>query len=98
MKKNLKFYLKGILNKKDLSLAPSSFDVVGDIMLFADFPRQLVKKEKIIGKAILENYHNIKTVMRKTKKYSGRFRTPKYKIIAGGRNYRVYNGQDRRGG
>lgn len=52
-------------------------------MLFADFPKELVKKEKIIGKAILKNYHNIKAVMRKTKKYSGRFRTPKYRIIAG---------------
>lgn len=83
MKKTLKFYLKGILNKKGLSLVPSSFDIVGDIMLFANFPEQLIKKEKKIGKIILENYHNIKSVMRKTKKYSGKFRTARFKIIAG---------------
>ena len=83
MKKNLKFYLKDILTEKELSIVPSSFDVVGDIMLFAEFPKELVKKEKIIGKAIIENYHNIKSVMRKTKKYSGKFRTAKFKIMAG---------------
>lgn len=83
MKKNLKYFLRSILNEKELSIAPSSFDVVGDIMLFADFPMQLVKKGKKIGDIILENYPNIKAIMRKTKKHSGKFRTPKYKIIAG---------------
>ena len=43
----------------------------------------MVKKEKIIGSIILQNYHHIKTVLKKTKKYSGKFRTPKLKVIAG---------------
>jgi len=83
MKQNLKFYLKNKLSEKELELAPSSFDVVGDIMIFSDFPNELVKKEKLIGNIILQNYHHIKTVLKKTKKYSGKFRTPKLKVIAG---------------
>ncbi len=83
MKKNLKYYLKNKLTEKELKFVPSSFDVVGDIMIFSDFPKELSKKEKMIGKAILENYHYIKTVLKKTKKYSGKFRTPKLKVMAG---------------
>ncbi|MBI2101522.1 class I SAM-dependent methyltransferase family protein [Candidatus Woesearchaeota archaeon] len=83
MKKNLKFYLKDKLSKRELQLAPTSFDIVGDILIFSEFPKQLTKKEKLIGNVILENYNHIKTVLKKTRKYSGRFRTPKLKVIAG---------------
>ena len=83
MKKNLKYYLKDKLTKKELELVPSSFDVVGDIMIFSEFPKELIKKEKLIGSIILENYSNIKTILKKTKKYSGKFRTPKLKVITG---------------
>lgn len=83
MKQNLKFYLKDRLSAKELKFVPSSFDVVGDILIFSDFPKELVKKEKTIGKIILENYPHIKTILKKTKKYSGKFRTPKLKVIAG---------------
>ena len=83
MKKNLKFYLKNKLTNKELALVPTSFDVVGDILIFSDFPRDLAKKEKLIGSIILKNYHHIKTILKKTKKYSGKFRTPKLKVIAG---------------
>ncbi|MDP3766082.1 MAG: 50S ribosomal protein L11 methyltransferase [Nanoarchaeota archaeon] len=83
MKKNLKYYLKNKLTNKELELVPSSFDVVGDILIFSDFPKELAKKEKLIGTTILEKYHHIKTILKKTKKYSGRFRTPKLKVITG---------------
>ncbi|MEK6827715.1 MAG: hypothetical protein AABX78_00020, partial [Nanoarchaeota archaeon] len=73
MKQNLKYYLKNKLTAKELKLVPSSFDVVGDILIFSDFPKELIIKEKVIGKNILENYPHIKTVLKKTKKYSGRF-------------------------
>ena len=82
-KRNLKFYLKNKLTGKELKFVPSSFDVVGDILIFSEFPKELTKKERIIGNTILENHHHIKTVLKKTKKYSGKFRTPKLKIIAG---------------
>ena len=83
MKQNLKYYLKNKLSKRELELVPTSFDVVGDILIFSEFPKELTKKEKIIGQTILENYHHIKTILKKTKKYSGKFRTPKLKVIAG---------------
>ena len=83
MKKNLKFYLKDKLTSKELKFVPSSFDVVGDIMIFSEFPKELAKKENLIGKIILQNYLHIKTILKKTKKYSGKFRTPKLKVIAG---------------
>ncbi len=82
-KQNLKFHLKNRLSEKELELVPSSFDVVGDIMIFSDFPKGLSKKEKIIGEEILKVYPHIKTILKKTKKYSGKFRTSKLKIIAG---------------
>ncbi len=83
MKKNLKFILKNKLAKKEIELLPRSFDVVGNILIFSDFPKELEKKEKIIGEEILGQFRNIKTVVKKTRKYSGKFRTPKLKIIAG---------------
>jgi len=83
MKHNLKFHLRGKLSEKELKLVPSSYDVVGDIMIFADFSKELNKKEKLIGQSILEFSPHIKVVMKKTRKYSGRFRLAKLKIIAG---------------
>ena len=83
MKKNLRYYLKSKLSNKELQLVPSSFDVVGDILIFSDFPRDLAKKEKLIGNTILENYNHIKTILKKTRKYSGKFRLPKLKAVAG---------------
>ena len=83
MKKNLKYYFRDKLSAKELQLLPTSFDVVGDIMIFSEFPKKLSKKEKLIGKAILKTYPNIKTLLKKIRKYSGKFRTPKLKVISG---------------
>ncbi len=82
-KQNLKFYLKDKLSENEIKLVPTSFDVVGDILIFSEFPKELVKKEKLIGSTILEIYPHIKAVLKKTRKYSGKFRTAKLKIIAG---------------
>ena len=60
MPNKLKNILKKKLSKKELKLVPSSFDVVGNILIFSDFPKKLTKKEKIIGNYILKNYKNIK--------------------------------------
>ena len=83
MKKILKYYLKDKLSEKELVFVPTSFDVVGDILIFSEFPKELSRKEKLIGETILETYHHIKTILKKTKKYSGKFRTPKLSVIAG---------------
>ena len=45
----LKEALKSKLTKKQLALVPSSFDIVGDLAIFSDFPKELIKKEKLIA-------------------------------------------------
>lgn len=74
------------LTKNELDLLPSSFDMVGSIIIFSGFPKQLSKKEKIIGNGILKNFRHFKSVFKKTKKYSGKFRTTKLKLLAGENN------------
>ena len=80
---NLKEYLSNKLSEKELSLAPSSFDIVGDIAVFNKFPKELSKKEKLIGNALMQLNKNIKVVVVKSKAYSGKLRLPKLKLIAG---------------
>ncbi len=82
---SMKLYknLKLILTKKELSLMPRSFEVVGDILIFSRFPQQLKKKERIIGNKILSLLNNIKVVCIKDSKHSGKYRTNKIRIIAG---------------
>jgi tRNA (guanine37-N1)-methyltransferase len=80
---NLKELLSDKLTKTELSLIPSSFDIVGDILIFADFPDELKNKEKLIGEIFLKTLKNVKVIAKKTGKYGGRYRTPKLKIIAG---------------
>lgn len=81
----LKELLKKELTKKQLEVMPTSFDTVGDILIFNEFPEELNKKEKIIGNKILNTLSNIKVVTKKIGKYSGIYRTPKLKILAGER-------------
>jgi len=79
----LKELLKKQLTKKQLDLVPSSFDMVGDLAIFSDIPKELKNKEKAIAEALLKLNKHTKVVLKKTKKYSGLFRTPKLKILAG---------------
>src|SRR3989338_7667082 len=83
MKKQLQLLLKNKLAEKQLNLIPSSCDIVGDILIFSVMPKELVKKEKTIGNALLKLHKNIKVVLKKTKKFSGRYRLPRLKVIAG---------------
>ena len=85
MPQNLKVLLEKTLTKKELNLMPTSFDTVGDILIFSEFPEELKSKEKIIGIQILDNFKNIKVITKKTKNYGGTFRTPTLKIMAGER-------------
>ena len=82
---NIQKLFKEQLTKKQISLVPRSFDVVGDLLIFSGFPEGLEKKEKIIGEILLKNFKNINVVLKKSKKFSGKYRLPKYKILAGAR-------------
>ena len=83
MADKLEDLLKGKVTREELGLVPSSYDIVGSIIIFSDFPKELAIKERIIGEGILKLHKSIKTVCKKTKKYSGKYRLPKLKIIAG---------------
>jgi tRNA (guanine37-N1)-methyltransferase len=72
-----------MVTKADINKIPRAFDVVGDILIFSDFPKELKKNEKEVGEYLLKKFKNIKVITKKTKKYSGTKRTPKLKIIAG---------------
>ena len=71
------------LTKKELALVPRSFDTVGSIAIFNDFPSALKKQEQYIAQTLMKLHKNIKTVTKKSKQYSGKLRTPKITIIAG---------------
>jgi len=72
-----------MLTKTEIKKIPKSYDVVGDILIFADFPKELKKKEKEVGNYLLRSIKNINIVAKKSKSYSGKYRTPKLKILAG---------------
>jgi len=78
----LKEVLRNKLNKKELSLLKTSYDIVGDIAI-VEIPYGLGKKEKLIGETILKNHKNIKVVCKKAGIHSGRYRLQKLKVIAG---------------
>ncbi len=79
----LKDYLIGKVSKNKLHLIPSSYDIIGDILIFNSFPKELKKEEKLVGNAALKLFKNIKVVAVKSRKFSGRLRTQRIRIIAG---------------
>ena len=82
----LKEALKGKLTKGEISLVPSAYDLVGDLAIFSEFPESLNKKqERLVGDTLLGLHKQVKVVLKKVGKYSGRFRTHRLKIIAGER-------------
>lgn len=79
----LKEILKNKLSGKEFSILPRSFDIIGDIAIFNEFPSELTKKEKIIARALIKLNPHIKVVCKKVGRFSGKYRTPKLKIIHG---------------
>lgn len=80
--KSVKECLKGALTQEELELLPSSYDVIGDILVL-DLKEELIDKEKRIGRAFLKTHKNVKVVTRKVGPVEGEFRIQKVKIIAG---------------
>jgi len=74
--------LKNKLTKKELSLVPSAFDVIGDIIIL-EIKQGLIKKENIVAEAFLKLNKNIKTVLKKEGIHEGTYRTQKLKVLAG---------------
>jgi len=83
--KNLKEALKGKLTKKEFSFLRTAFDSLGNIAILEIRP-ELVKKEKIIGEALLLVNTQFETVCKKTGAHKGKFRAKPVKVIAGKKN------------
>lgn len=74
--------LKGKLTKKELALLPSSFDIIGDIIVL-ELKRELIRKERLIAEALLRVHKSIKTVAKKAGIHKGVYRTQRLKVLAG---------------
>lgn len=80
---SLREALQKVLRRKELALLPTSFDIVGDIAIFSKMPKELAKREKVIAKTLMTVHPNVHVVLKKTKFYSGKLRTPRMKVIYG---------------
>ncbi|MFH0875986.1 MAG: class I SAM-dependent methyltransferase family protein [archaeon] len=75
-------YLKSELTEKEFELLPSSFDVMGNLVII-ELKEELLRHEKKIADAILKTHKNITTVLKKSGQHEGEFRTQKLSYIAG---------------
>lgn len=80
----LKELLKNELTSEEMENLTTAYDIIGDIIVI-EIEDELLHKEKLIGRKLLEMHKNVKTVCRKAGAHSGKFRTQKLKIIAGKR-------------
>lgn len=84
----LKDALAGKLTKKELTHLRGSFDVIGDIAII-EIPKELNKKQKLIGNTLLQILKHVKVAAMETGEHSGKYRRPKLKIIAGEKRYKT---------
>jgi len=85
-KGNLKEVLEKKLNKKEKAVFIKSFDTLGNIALI-EIPKELEKKQKLIGDTIIKLNKNIKTVCKISGPHKGKYRLQPLKIIAGEKNF-----------
>lgn len=85
IKKLLQEKLKDESFDKELSLLPSNYQKIGDIVII-NTKKELWKYDKEIGKIILENIPKTKAVCRRTDFITGQLRQPHIKVIAGDKN------------
>ena len=85
VKELLKEELKDRLSEEELSLLPSSYQKIGDILII-NLKDELVRYEKEIGRILLERIPHTRTVCRKEGPILGETRKPKIKVIAGDEN------------
>jgi len=82
IKKLLQENFKDKLSKEELSLLPSSYQKIGQILI-VNLKDDLRKYEKQIGKFLLKTIPDTKTVCSRTGFISNQERTPQMKVIAG---------------
>ncbi|MBU2101002.1 RsmD family RNA methyltransferase [Candidatus Micrarchaeota archaeon] len=83
---NLKQALEKKLSEKEKAVFVKSFDSLGNIAVI-EIPKELKKKEQLIGNTLLELNKNFKTVCKIAGPHKGKYRLQPLKIIAGEKNF-----------
>ena len=73
--------LGNTISEEKMSLLPSGFQKIGSIVII-NLPEELHEYSKLIGRLVLMNYPNVKTVTRNNG-VGGELRKPEIEIIAG---------------
>lgn len=82
MSRNLREALKGQLTTEELKQLGRAFDIVGNIAV-VKLPEKLLPKKHLIGEALMQVHHHVRTVLRQTSAVRGEFRTRELELIAG---------------
>lgn len=85
IKQLLQDKLEKELSKRELSLLPSSYQKIGNIVIL-NLKQNLWKHDERIGEVLLVSIPNTKTVCRRTGSIETRHRKPQIKVIAGEEN------------
>jgi len=79
--------LKEKISKKEVEKLPSSYDIVGDIIIINIENKEIIEKHissrELIGKALLKVHPHIKTVLNKEKEHHGQYRTQNLTYLYG---------------
>lgn len=75
-----KNFLKPRLTEEELSELPTSYDIIGDIIIIDIRDK---KRSVEIGEALLKAHKNIKVILRKRGQHQGEFRTQPLSYVAG---------------
>ena len=82
----LKKELHGLLGMKELSMVPSSFDILGNrekSVAIIDIPDSLKGKKLLIAEALMRKHKSVKSVLMRMSARKGVFRNREYELIAG---------------
>ena len=88
MARFLRELLKGVLSDWELSLVVASFDIIGDIAI-VKLPDELLPKKHLIGRALINELKQVRTVLRQVSGFSGEFRTRELEYLAGEKKFEV---------
>jgi tRNA (guanine37-N1)-methyltransferase len=81
MPRNLREALRGQMPDEELKQV-RAFDIVGDIAI-VKIPEKILPKKQLIGQALMQVHHHVRTVLNQTTPVGGEFRTRELEVIAG---------------
>ncbi len=82
----LKKELHGLLGMRELSMVPSSFDILGSrekSVAIIDIPESLKGKKLVIAEALMRKHKSVKSVLMRVSARKGVFRNREYELVAG---------------